>query len=201
MINEVIFDLETKSFFDETGDHDASKLGVSIVSLYKRVLNDSLKEQEGEILSFWEDELDKMWEIFENAQRIIGFNSLDFDVPALSPYSPANFPRLAHFDLLAKIKESIGKRASLDALAKETLGTTKIDSGKNAIIYWSRGDKESLAKLKKYCEADVIITKDIYDFGLANGFLKYKDYWNNLREVPVDFSYQNTEDSIQKSLF
>lgn len=201
MINEVIFDLETKSFFDDTGDYDASKLGVSIVSLYRRVLDDSLNEKEGKLLSFWEDELDKMWAIFEDAQRVIGFNSLNFDVPALSPYSPANFAKLSHFDILAKIKESAGKRASLDAIAKETLGTAKIDSGKNAIIYWQKGDKESLAKLRKYCEADVLITKDVYDFGLKNGFLRFKDYWNNLREVPVDFTYQEKKEDVQKSLF
>lgn len=201
MVNEVIFDLETKSFFDETGDYDASKLGVSIVSLYKRALDENLNEVEGEMISFWENEINKMWGIFENAQRIIGFNSINFDVPALAPYSPPNFPKLPHFDILAKIKESIGKRASLDAVAKETLGSTKIDSGKNAIIYWQKGDNESLQKLKKYCEADVVITKDIYDFGLQNGFLRFKDYWNNLREVDVNFSYQEKEADIQKSLF
>jgi hypothetical protein len=48
----------------------------------------------------------------------------------------------------------------------------------------------------KYCEADVDITKKIYDFGLKNKFVKFTDYWNSERTVPVDFSYP--EDLLQK---
>jgi DEAD/DEAH box helicase domain-containing protein len=202
MINEVIFDLETKKFFDETGRNDPSELGVSIVSLYKRRLDENFNEIEGELLSFWEDEFSKMWPIFEEATRIIGFNSLGFDVPALSPYAPAYFPKLPHFDILAKIKEVGGRRVSLDALAKETLGKGKIDSGKNATSYWQKGDLESLAKLKKYCESDVLITKEVYNHGLKNGTLKFKDFWNNLREIEVDFSYpKDIIAKVQTSLF
>lgn len=202
MYQEVIFDLETKSFFDETGRTDPSELGVSIVSIYKRTLDESFKEINGKIMSFWEDDFENMWPHFEEVNRIIGFNSLGFDVPALKPYAPSNFPKLPHFDILQKIKDVAGKRASLDALAKETLGTKKIDEGKNAIIYWRRGDPESLEKLQKYCEADVIITKDIYDHALHNNELKFKDYWNNERVVPLDFSYStNQKEEVQKSLF
>jgi DEAD/DEAH box helicase domain-containing protein len=145
--------------------------------------------------------MDDMWNLFETAQRIIGFNSVNFDVPALSPYAPPSFAKLPHFDILAKVRESGGRRASLDAIAKESLGKSKIDSGENAIIYWEKGDKESLGKLKKYCEADVLITKEVYDFGLKNGFLRFKDFWNNLREVDVDFSYPDEPRGVQKSLF
>ena len=41
---EVIFDLETKKFFDETGNFDPSGLGVSIVSVYRRELDADFKE-------------------------------------------------------------------------------------------------------------------------------------------------------------
>jgi DEAD/DEAH box helicase domain-containing protein len=202
MIQEVIFDLETKKFFDDTGNYDPAELGVSIVSVYKRTLGEDLKEVAGEMFSFWEDEIQAMWEHFQDANRIIGFNTLGFDVPALSPYAPSHFSKLPHFDILAKIKEAVGKRASLDALAKGTLGTKKTDSGKNAIVYFRRGDPESLEKLKKYCEADVIITRDIYDHALHNKELRFKDYWNNQRVVPLDFSYpKNLNQEKQESLF
>lgn len=199
---EVIFDTETKRFFDAIEEYDASKLGVSLLSLYVREIDSNFKEIKGEMKSFWEDDMGKAWEIFQKADRIIGFNSIGFDVPALSPYSPPNFSKLPHFDILAHVKESHGKRVSLDSLARATLGKSKTDSGENAILYYQKGDKESLAKLKKYCEADVAITRDIYDFGMKNGFLNFIDFWNETHKIDVNFSYPEvTTDSQQNSLF
>lgn len=199
---EVIFDTETKKFFDAIEEYDPSKLGISLLSLYARELDENLKETKGEMKSFWEKDLPEAWEIFAKADRIIGFNSIGFDVPALSPYSPQNFPKLPHFDILAHVKASQGKRVSLDSLARATLGTQKIDSGENAIKYFEKGDADSLAKLKKYCEADVAITRDIYDFGLKNGHLKFISFWNETHEVPVDFSYPERQtEEVQNSLF
>jgi DEAD/DEAH box helicase domain-containing protein len=201
-MNEVIFDIETQKFFDETGTSDPADLGVSVVSLYTRRLNADFQEIEGQMLSFWEKELEDMWKYFRNADRIIGFNSLNFDVPALKPYAPADFAKLPHFDILDQVKAVFGRRISLNRIAKDTLGNTKIDSGANAIIYWQKGDPDSLKKLKKYCEADVSITRDIYDYGLKNGTLKFTDHWNTPREIKIDFSYSSqTFSAAQTSLF
>lgn len=189
MINEIIFDLETKSFFDETGDFDASKLGVSVVSVYKRKLDDNFKETEGEMISFWEEDFNSMWPLFHDADRIIGFNSKRFDVAALRPYSKTDLTKLPHFDILEHVKNEFGKRVSLDKIAKDTLGKRKIDDPRNAIVYWRKHDKESLRKLRVYCEEDVILTRDIYDHGIANKELKFTDYWNSPRIITVDFSY------------
>ena len=43
---EVIFDTETKKFFDEVPGNDPSKLGVSITSVYSRTLDENFKEVE-----------------------------------------------------------------------------------------------------------------------------------------------------------
>lgn len=202
MLSEVIFDVETKKLFSEIGPRDPGDLGVSIVSLYRRKLDNNFQETEGEILSFWEEDFPKMWPIFEEANRIIGFNSIGFDVPALKPYAPSHFAKLPHFDILQKVKEALDHRLSLDAIAKETLGRTKIDVGTNAVLYWANHDSASLSKLKKYCEQDVIITKEVYDFALSNKHLLFKDKWNNKRSVDLDFSYpKNETQSNQASLF
>lgn len=198
---EIIFDCETKKFFDAIEEFDPSKLGVSIVSLYVRELNEDYKQIKGEMKSFWEKDIKESWDLFQKADRIIGFNSLGFDVPALSPYLPEHFSKLPHFDILDHFRNSYGKRASLDSIARSSLGTSKIDSGENAIIYYEKGDPESLAKLKKYCEMDVMITRDVYDFGLKNKYLKVIDFWNETHEVIVDFSYPPPEPSVQDSLF
>jgi DEAD/DEAH box helicase domain-containing protein len=202
MFNEVIFDLETKSFFVDNGKFDPSRFGVSVLSLYRRILDESFKEIEGETLSFWEKDFPGMWQIFKNADRIVGFNSLSFDVPALSPYSPSGFSKLPHFDILEELKKITGHKTSLHKIAKATLGVQKTDSGENAVLYWEKGDKKSLELLQKYCEDDVRITKDIYDYVLKNKILKFTDYWNNPREVEMDFSYSLKESPLpQATLF
>jgi len=189
MKTEVFFDIETKKLFEEINSQNPTDLGVSIVSVYIRQLNDDLSEVDGEMFSFWESDFPKMWDLFSKADRIIGFNSLGFDVPALAPLSPLNFFKLPHFDLMDKAKQSLGFRLSLDAIAKESLGRGKSDVGTNAVIYWKEGSHDSLEKLRKYCEMDVKVTRDVYDYGLKNGHLKYKDKWNTPRTFPVDFFY------------
>lgn len=201
MLTEVFFDVETKKFFDETGNKNPEELGVSLVSVYKRTLDDDLKEVEGVMNSFFEAEIPNMWTLFQNADRIVGFNSIKFDVPALKPYSPGYFAKLTHFDIAAEVKKIIGRRISLNTIAKNTLGRAKIDSGANAVLYWKKGDPQSLALLKKYCEEDVAITRDIYDFALVNKKLKFLDHWNNPREIEIDFSYPVKVEAPQIGLF
>lgn len=198
---EVIFDTETKKFFDEIEGNDPAKLGVSITSVYARTLDENLKEIDGKMQSFWEKDFLEMFKLFEKADRIIGFNSISFDIPALSPYLPNHWSKLKHFDILAELKKIEGKRMSLNSLAKATLNFAKNDSGDNAIKYWAAGDAESLAKLKKYCEMDVEITKNIYDHAMKNQTLKYIDFWNETHEIKLDFSYPAPEVTLQSSLF
>jgi DEAD/DEAH box helicase domain-containing protein len=202
---EVIFDCETKKIFSEIATDDPGDLGVSIVSVYSRTVEITEKdgrtiinETAGKMESFWEEDFVKMWPIFQNADRIIGFNSIGFDVPALKPYTNFPFEKLPHFDIMYKFKDVAGHRISLDALAKETLDKEKIDVGLNAVLYWKKHDKESLAKLKKYCEEDVYITRDIYDFAYNKGQLLFKDKWNTLRKIDLDFSYTKEERKIDQ---
>jgi DEAD/DEAH box helicase domain-containing protein len=203
MLNEVIFDLETKSFFVEDGKFDPSKFGVSVVSLYTRKLDENFKEVEGEMRSYWEEEFAQMWPVFQAADRIIGFNSLGFDVPALRPYAPSSFAKLPHFDILDEVKKATGHKTSLHKIAKATLGIQKTDTGENAVLYWEKHDPKSLALLQKYCQDDVEITKKIYDFALKNKKLFLTDYWNNPREIKFDFAYSPGGISLppQASLF
>jgi len=192
---EVFWDVETKSWFDETGGNDPGELGVSIVSVYWR------DENESRMQSFWEKDFAKMWPIFQEADRIIGYNSLGFDVPTLRPYTNFPFAKLPHFDIMARVKEVYGHRIPMDAIAKETLDREKTDVGLNAVFYWQKGDAESLEKLQKYCEADVLITRDIYDFVLKNKHLLFKDKWNTIRKVELDFSYPKEATEKQEGLF
>ena len=196
---EVIFDVETKKFFDEIEGNNPQKLGVSIVSLYVRSIDENLEETKGEMKSFWEKDFSKMWKIFQSADRIIGFNSIKFDVPALEVYANFPFSKLPHFDILEHIKKQFGKRISLNSIAKDTLKIQKLAQGSQAVYWWEKGDEESLNNLKKYCEQDVKITKEIYDFGLKNKYLKFTDKWNTERTINVNFEY--LQQNPQASLF
>jgi len=201
-ITEIFFDVETKKLFSDIPDYDPAKLGVSIVAVYKRTVDEHQNEIEGVMQSFWEEDFDKMWPIFSDAKRIIGFNSLKFDVLTLKPYAPSYFAKLPHFDIYAEIKKISEHAAGLNAIAKETLDREKTDDGLAAVYYWEKHDRESLNKLRKYCEADVLLTRDVYDYVVKNKEILFKDKWNTLRKIPLDYSYPKEEiTNPQTSLF
>ncbi len=201
MITEIFFDIETKKLFSDLETLDPGGLGVSIVSVLYRTLDESYTIISETMKSFWEKEIPDMWSLFDGADRIIGFNSKNFDIPVLAPLAPERFAKLPHFDMLEHIKSVLGRRISLDALSAQTLGHHKSDKSLNAVIYWNRGDNESLAKLKEYCQMDVAITRDLYDFVQKNGYLKYLDKWNTIQTIQLDFSYPKQPNTNQMGLF
>lgn len=208
MAFELFFDVETQKLFSDIASEDPADLGVSVASVYARELDHQGKEAQGFMKSFWHPSaglsptLEEMWGLFEKADRIIGFNSKKFDVPALRPHYPKDLTSLPHFDMLEIIRNVLGRRISLDALAQDTLGVNKIDRGTNAVYYWANRTKDSLRKLQKYCESDVSLTRDLYDFGREKKHLKYMDTkWNRIETVQVDFSYPKPPEHPQIGLF
>jgi len=194
-MNEVILDLETQRAFVESGKYDPKKLGVSYVGICQRTM-DSEERGSGELSGFFKNQLGGLWPILEQADRIIGFNIMGFDLPVLSEYylgDTASFPTL---DILEEVKKIVGHRVSLDAIAKETLGIEKSGTGLDALLYYEQSRFEELAS---YCLSDVRITRDVYDFGRKHQQLKFKDKWNRVVTVPVDFSFRG-EAKIQMSL-
>ncbi|MEK7577236.1 MAG: ribonuclease H-like domain-containing protein [Patescibacteria group bacterium] len=189
MITEVIFDVETQKLFSEITTNDPADLLISIVSAYVREVDEYQHELRGEMKSFWVSDLDDLWPIMASAKRIIGFNTLKFDVPALLRHAPETFTKMPHLDIMVSVRSALGHYLSLSTLAQQTLGKDKEDVGTNAVEYWNKHDEESLSKLKYYCEADVMLTKELYDYGVVNKHLKYMDNFNNVQSFPVDFSY------------
>ena len=201
MSKQVIFDVETKQIFSDVGSKDPGKLGVSVVSAYIREVDQNQQELTGQMQSFWEKDFNKLWQCFKEADRIIGFNSLHFDVPALQPYTSIDLKSLAHFDILDQIYKTFGKRVGLSTLARDSLGHTKTDQGLNAVLYWAKGDPQSLQKLQKYCEADVAITRDVYDYIVRHGEIQFRNKWNQIQKVNLDFSLKEDSNSKQIGLF
>lgn len=171
MSKEIVFDIET------IGDiKDQKNMKVTVVSIYEYE-TDSYK-------SFEESELSELWPIFEKAERLIGYNSEHFDTPILNKYYAGdlfNFPQL---DLLKVIKESSGKRFKLDDVAKATLQIQKSADGLQAMEWFKEG---KIDKIKEYCEQDVKVTKEIYEFGKKNRMLYYPTLTGDLMPIAVNF--------------
>lgn len=161
MAKPVVLDLETQYSFGEKGN-DPKKLKVSVVGIYDYA-DDSFK-------AFFENELNKLWPILENASLIIGFNIIKFDFQVLAPYYIGDITKLPVLDLLDEVKESLGKRIALGELAKATLEAEKTGHGLLAIELYREG---KLDKLKQYCLDDVRLTRDLYEFGKKKGRIFY----------------------------
>ena len=123
---------------------------------------------------------------------VVGFNIDGFDMPTFIPYYSADISRIPTLDVMDRIKKSVGHRIGLDAVAKETLGTGKSGDGLDAIRYFKSGN---FAALEKYCLRDVEVTRDVYDYGLKNGKVMFRNKWNRLIEAPVDFSFTSSKAS------
>jgi len=189
-MNEIVFDIETQNSFAEA-ENDFRKLKVSVVSVYSYA-TDTYQ-------SFTEDELPKLWPILEKADRVIGYNSEHFDLPVLNNYYLGNLLELPSLDLLKKIKESLGIRLKLADVAEATLdNVSKSANGLQALRWWKEG---KIDEIKKYCEQDVRVTKELYDFGRTNNQLFYKNLAGEVLPFAVDFSgSDNGQKEVKKSV-
>jgi len=178
MPNEIVFDIETQNTFADV-ENDFKKFRISVVSIYSYAAD---KYQ-----SFAEDELKNLWPILEKADRIIGYNSEHFDLPILHNYYLGDLTKIPHLDIMKVVKESVGVRLKLSDVAEATLDhINKSADGMQAIKWWKEG---RIDEIKKYCEQDVRVTKEIYDFGKANGQLFYKSLTGEIMPFAVNFGF------------
>lgn len=196
-MKQIILDVETKRSFDEVGGYYPEKLGVSFVGAIQRSGLPEKGRVEETAHELFEDDLDRLWPLLETADVIVGFNTIGFDLPTFKPYYSGDLEALPNLDLLVRVKDSTGHRVRLDDIAKSTLGTQKSGHGLDAIAYYQN---QEWNKLAKYCMQDVKITRDIYDFGRQKGFVKFKNKWNTVLEVKVDFTFTPKDPNVQMTL-
>ena len=177
-MDTLVFDIETQNFFTDPGvgwnNFDALK--ISVVCAYSYV--------QDKYFSFEEDEMAACAELFNSAERLVGFSSNRYDVPVLNLYfqrlkarpvksgkagavaviSPGNEDldlwKKDRVDLLEEIEMATGSRISLSRLAEANLGEAKDHHGSEAIVLYSEGRMD---ELKEYCLKDVRLTKELYD--------------------------------------
>lgn len=180
----IVFDLETQNIFDDVERRDPTLLSISVASAY-----DSGTDTYHTVSI---DDLSSLWPIFENADALVGYNSNYFDIPLLNKYYPGDLTKIPSIDLLESIKNSLGRRIRLDSVAEGTLGKKKTANGLQAVAWWKQGEIE---KIKKYCQMDVQVTKEVFEYAKKNKSLKFKDGLKT-QEIAIDTSgWENTNDS------
>lgn len=170
----ITFDIETANAFPSLARNDLSQMEISIVGIHD--------SETDEYTSYSKEEFPLLWPILERADMLIGFNSNTFDIPILNRYYPGDLTKIKSLDLLVEVYKTLGRRVRLQSLAEATLGKGKGGNGLQAVEWWAAGEYE---KVRKYCIEDVRITRELYDYALANGSLKYKDI-NQKKEIRID---------------
>jgi len=175
-MRKIVLDIETKNFFQDVGKNDPALLDISLIAIHDSLTNS--------YSSYLEEDLPKLWPILERADMLIGFNSDHFDIPLLNKYYPGDLTKIRSLDILKEIKNTYGRRMRLDQLTEGTLGKNKSGHGDDAIKWWGTGNVE---KVRAYCLNDVKLTKELYDYALANNSLVFKE-GGALNKIQLDTS-------------
>ncbi len=191
-MRKIIFDIETDGIITNVGSKQV------FPNIYVACIYDSETDKYS---SYTVEQLKDLWPIFEKADLLIGYNSDSFDIPILNKYYSGDLSKIASLDLLSEIKESLGRRIKLDHVAEATLGRKKTGHGLEAMEWWKQGRYDDVIK---YCIEDVRITKDIYEYALKNGILKFKDKdTGTVKDIKLDTSKWNkkSDSAMTHTLF
>ena len=176
-MNTIYFDLESQKLFQEVGGGDPSKLLLACGVTWSSERND--------FAVYWENDVQALIAELKSADRVIGFNIINFDYQVLKPYAPnENFRAIRSIDMLQDIFRTLNFRISLDSIAKATLSATKTADGIKSVEWFRNGELEKVAE---YCKADVDITRRVYEFGRDNGFVHYYSKLGSKLKVAVNW--------------
>lgn len=155
----LVFDTEAKDVMPDFRDNGVSYVGV-------------FRSDEGVLKGYFENELDNFIKDLEEADEIVGYNILGYDIPVLERYFSLDWKSKKIIDIFAILVEEYGLYLKLDNIAHATLGEGKNAHGLEAVRFYKLGQ---LDKLKEYCDNDVDITRRIYEFLLENNCIYYFD--------------------------
>jgi uncharacterized protein YprB with RNaseH-like and TPR domain len=176
----ITFDIETKNIFEDVGSNDPAALDISVVGVHDSA-DDSYK-------AYLEKDFTKLWQVLESADMLVSWNGDHFDIPILNKYYPGDLTKIKSLDLMREVRNVLGRRLKLDSVAEATLGVGKSGHGLQAIEWWAKGE---IDKLVKYCIDDVRITRQLYDYAVANNHLKFRDL-GNLKNISLNTSLWST---------
>jgi DEAD/DEAH box helicase domain-containing protein len=173
----LVIDIETQNLVQDVGGWDhVDKLKISVACAY-----DSKTDQ---FLSFRENELKSLIDLCEE-RLVIGYNIRGFDLLVMAAYG-LDLKRLDVFDIMYDLETLTRQRfLKLEAVARGTLGTGKSADGLMAVEWWKKGE---IQKIIEYCLQDVKVTRDVFQFGRQNGFVRIQRSEEKITEVPVQWN-------------
>lgn len=173
----LIIDVETQKLVQDVGGWDhIDKLGISVACAY-----DSKTDQ---FIAYRENELGKLIELCEE-RLVIGYNIRGFDLPVMVPYG-LKIARLDVFDIMYDLQTLTRQQfLKLEAVARGTLNAGKSADGLMAVEWWKKGE---IQKIIDYCMQDVKVTRDVFNFGRQNGFVKIQRSEEKIVQVPVQWN-------------
>ncbi len=180
----IVFDLETKNIFTEVNSNDPVDLDISVATFYD--------SETDKYTTVTDEELHIVWPLIEQADALVGYNSNHFDIPLLNKYYPGDLTQIKSIDLLQSIKESLGRRLRLDSVAQATVGAKKSADGLQAVRWYREG---KIKEIMKYCEQDVKVTKQVFDYAMKNGHVLFKDGYRK-KEIPIDTSSWSEKEDV-----
>jgi len=171
----VYFDLETQKSADEVGGWDNKHL----MKIAVAVVYDSLDKK---FYTYLESDAGGLVEKLLSADLVVGFNILNFDFAVLQPYTTVELKsRVRSFDILKDVWDRLGYRVSLNQIAKKTLHVEKGGNGLLSLQWFKEG---KMAQIIEYCIKDVEITRDVFLYGLKNGYLDFEKNGQSVR-LPI----------------
>src|ERR1700749_3327265 len=143
--NFVYCDLETQKSAAEVGGwHNKRSMKMSLGVPYSTA--------RGTYEIYREDEVNQLLQELQRADRVIGYNVIDFDFEVLAPYSVFDLSQVPVLDLMQDVEKTIGSRIGLDAISEQTIGCGKTADGLEALKWYKEG---KLLPIAEYCCYDV----------------------------------------------
>ena len=171
------FDLETQKSADDVDGWG----NIHLMGLAVGVVWDSLEQK---YFSYLENESSKLVEKLRTANLVVGFNVKKFDYGVLQPYADFDLHEITTFDMLEDIKVKLNHRLSLNHLAENTLNSKKSADGLISLQWYKEG---KIDKIVEYCQQDVKVTRDLFEYGEKYGYIKYKTRSGVAKDLKVDW--------------
>ena len=200
MKDTVIYDIETFPSIIELDGKQTEMMRMSVAVTFDN--NDQYN-------IWFENDIQELILYLLKFKRIVGFAIKGFDNIILDQYNEGAKQELdaKSLDLLEIIESRLGHKVSLNNIASPTLKLEKSGDGVQAIEWWLKGEKK---RVIEYCKDDVKITKELYEYGLANKEIYFNSFgevrklsidWNQEQKYkPADFVYTLTDDESGKEI-
>ena len=176
-LTTLFFDLETQRSAEEVG-------GWANIAAMKVALAVTYDDRRSEFRTYKEADVNELLLDLLTADQVIGYNIDRFDIEVLRGYTGRDLSRIRTRDMMADVYSRLGFRLRLADIAEATLGQGKSADGLQSLQWWKEG---RLDLIEEYCRRDVEVTRSVYRFGAAHGYILYRDKEGHALRLPVDW--------------